>query len=66
MLCTDDSHPDELISDGHIDRLIRLGLKSIMWICLIYLGQQVLSLLSTIRYLWACLEKVIMQTFSCE
>ena len=27
MLCTDDSHPDEIISDGHIDRLIRLGLK---------------------------------------
>lgn len=27
MLCTDDSHPDELISDGHIDKLIKLGLN---------------------------------------
>jgi adenine deaminase len=26
MLCTDDSHPDELIKSGHIDKLIRLGL----------------------------------------
>lgn len=26
MLCTDDSHPDELIRDGHIDKLIKLGL----------------------------------------
>jgi adenine deaminase len=26
MLCTDDSHPDELIKNGHIDKLIRLGL----------------------------------------
>ena len=26
MLCTDDSHPDELIKYGHIDKLIRLGL----------------------------------------
>lgn len=27
MLCTDDSHPDELIRNGHIDKLIRLGLE---------------------------------------
>ncbi len=27
MLCTDDSHPDEILSDGHIDRLVRKGLK---------------------------------------
>jgi adenine deaminase len=27
MLCTDDSHPDELIKFGHIDKLIRLGMK---------------------------------------
>ncbi len=27
MLCTDDSHPDELIKNGHIDKLIRLGLE---------------------------------------
>jgi adenine deaminase len=27
MLCTDDSHPDELINEGHIDKLIKLGLK---------------------------------------
>ncbi|TCO10972.1 adenine deaminase [Natronoflexus pectinivorans] len=27
MLCTDDSHPDDLISQGHVDRLLRLGLK---------------------------------------
>ncbi|PWD99729.1 adenine deaminase [Marinilabilia rubra] len=27
MLCTDDSHPDELIHSGHIDKLIKLGLK---------------------------------------
>lgn len=25
MLCTDDSHPDTLISEGHIDKLIRNG-----------------------------------------
>ena len=25
MLCTDDSHPDTLIYEGHIDKLIRLG-----------------------------------------
>ncbi|MDI9395352.1 MAG: adenine deaminase [Euryarchaeota archaeon] len=25
MLCTDDSHPDTLISEGHIDKLIRHG-----------------------------------------
>lgn len=28
MLCTDDSHPDELIHSGHIDKLIKLGLKN--------------------------------------
>ncbi|MDG5799366.1 adenine deaminase [Marinilabiliaceae bacterium ANBcel2] len=27
MLCTDDSHPDEILSNGHIDRIIRLGLS---------------------------------------
>lgn len=27
MLCTDDSHPDELIHSGHIDKLIKLGLS---------------------------------------
>ena len=27
MLCTDDSHPDEIEKSGHIDRLIKLGLK---------------------------------------
>lgn len=27
MLCTDDSHPDELISQGHIDKIIRKGLE---------------------------------------
>ncbi|WP_010662252.1 adenine deaminase [Marinilabilia salmonicolor] len=27
MLCTDDSHPDELVKNGHIDKLIRLGLQ---------------------------------------
>ncbi|WP_291856087.1 adenine deaminase [Marinilabilia sp.] len=27
MLCTDDSHPDELLKFGHIDKLIRLGIK---------------------------------------
>lgn len=26
MLCTDDSHPDELIHAGHIDKLVKLGL----------------------------------------
>ncbi|SMO58669.1 Adenine deaminase [Saccharicrinis carchari] len=26
MLCTDDSHPDEIINKGHIDKIIRLGL----------------------------------------
>lgn len=26
MLCTDDSHPDEILNNGHIDRLIKLGL----------------------------------------
>jgi adenine deaminase len=26
MLCTDDSHPNELVHAGHIDKLIRLGL----------------------------------------
>ncbi len=27
MLCTDDSHPDLIVREGHIDRLIRRGLK---------------------------------------
>ncbi len=27
MLCTDDSHPDEILNHGHINRIIRLGLK---------------------------------------
>ncbi len=27
MLCTDDSHPDEIIQKGHIDKIIRLGLS---------------------------------------
>lgn len=27
MLCTDDSHPDELLKIGHIDKLIKRGLK---------------------------------------
>jgi adenine deaminase len=27
MLCTDDSHPDELIHSGHIDKLVKLGLE---------------------------------------
>lgn len=27
MLCTDDSHPDELLNKGHIDKIIRLGLS---------------------------------------
>ncbi|NLA23978.1 MAG: adenine deaminase [Bacteroidales bacterium] len=27
MLCTDDSHPDELIQFGHIDKIIRLGIE---------------------------------------
>ncbi|MDI3520058.1 MAG: adenine deaminase [Anaerophaga sp.] len=27
MLCTDDSHPDELIHEGHIDKLIKLGIN---------------------------------------
>lgn len=27
MLCTDDSHPDLICQDGHIDRLIRRGLQ---------------------------------------
>ncbi len=27
MLCTDDIHPDELLKQGHIDRLIRKGLQ---------------------------------------
>ncbi len=27
MLCTDDSHPDEIIQNGHIDKIIRLGLS---------------------------------------
>ncbi|TAJ11231.1 adenine deaminase [Marinilabiliaceae bacterium JC017] len=27
MVCTDDSHPDEIIKFGHIDKIIRRGLK---------------------------------------
>lgn len=27
MLCTDDSHPDEILNHGHIDRLLRRGVK---------------------------------------
>ena len=27
MLCTDDSHPDTLIYEGHIDKLVRMGLE---------------------------------------
>lgn len=27
MLCTDDAHPDELLKQGHINKLIRKGLK---------------------------------------
>lgn len=27
MLCTDDSHPDDLTTKGHIDKIIKLGLK---------------------------------------
>ncbi len=27
MLCTDDSHPDELIRKGHIDKIIKLGIS---------------------------------------
>lgn len=27
MLCTDDSHPDDLISLGHIDKIIKMGLQ---------------------------------------
>lgn len=27
MLCTDDSHPNDLIGLGHIDKIIRMGLK---------------------------------------
>lgn len=26
MLCTDDSHPDEILNQGHIDRILRLGI----------------------------------------
>jgi adenine deaminase len=36
MLCTDDSHPDEILGSGHINRLIKLGLT---------LGVDVFSLL---------------------
>lgn len=28
MLCTDDSHPDTLLEEGHIDKMIRKGLKN--------------------------------------
>jgi adenine deaminase len=27
MLCTDDSHPDEILKQGHIDRLIKMGVE---------------------------------------
>ena len=27
MLCTDDIHPDQLLQDGHINRLLRAGIK---------------------------------------
>lgn len=27
LLCTDDSHPDELIDKGHINKIIRIGIK---------------------------------------
>ena len=27
MFCTDDSHPDELEKDGHIDKIIKMGLE---------------------------------------
>ncbi len=27
MLCTDDSHPDEILKNGHIDRLVKEGLN---------------------------------------
>jgi len=27
MLCTDDSHPDTLIEEGHIDKLVRKGIR---------------------------------------
>ena len=27
MLCTDDSHPDELLEKGHIDKIVKLGIK---------------------------------------
>lgn len=27
MLCTDDSHPDQLLNEGHIDRLLRRGIE---------------------------------------
>ncbi len=27
MLCTDDTHPDDLFENGHIDKLIRMGLE---------------------------------------
>ncbi|GAO31290.1 adenine deaminase [Geofilum rubicundum] len=26
MLCTDDSHPDEILQQGHIDRLVKMGI----------------------------------------
>ena len=26
MLCTDDSHPDEILQKGHIDKIIKLGI----------------------------------------
>lgn len=27
MLCTDDSHPEDIINEGHIDKIIKLGIK---------------------------------------
>ncbi len=27
MLCTDDSHPEDIINEGHIDKIIRKGIK---------------------------------------
>ena len=30
MLCTDDTHPDDLFGRGHIDHLIRMGLQKVV------------------------------------
>lgn len=27
MLCTDDSHPEDIINEGHVDKIIKLGIK---------------------------------------